>query len=298
MLFIHQNKDFYKILNLKYDCSPDDILISYKNLSRLYHPDRNKNNQEIYDIYSDINYAYSVLKDPLKRRVFDLYGADGVKAYESPKNQIHYLKTSGDFNIGREISRVGNTLRVYFPVDLYDIYFGRKFQVVVSRTALCRCPHKGFMCDKCKGRSTIKEEISIPIYLEKGMEENSVITFRNIGDSSESSGPGDVEVVIISKKHEVFSRKGSDLHASLNITFKESLLGFTRAIRGLNGTIINIVSKGTFGYGKKIILKNNGLPKYFDKDVLGDLIISPEIVLPSKLTDNRKKMISRILENR
>ena len=55
-------KDLYKILGVKRDATANDIKHKYRQLSKIYHPDKNKS-KEAEEKYKEINEAYEVLHD-------------------------------------------------------------------------------------------------------------------------------------------------------------------------------------------------------------------------------------------
>ena len=59
----------YDILQLKSDCSLDDIKNAYRQLCKLYHPDRNPDNE---DKFLEIKKAYDILVDEELRKEYDL----------------------------------------------------------------------------------------------------------------------------------------------------------------------------------------------------------------------------------
>lgn len=60
--------DYYKILQVHYDASPEVIHAAYKRLSRIYHPDNGNSFNE--NRMSLINLAYETLKDSLGRNIY------------------------------------------------------------------------------------------------------------------------------------------------------------------------------------------------------------------------------------
>lgn len=62
-------EDLYKILELKSDCTTDDIKKSFRRLAKLYHPDKTSDCNA--DKFKLINEAYSTLVNPEKRRNYD-----------------------------------------------------------------------------------------------------------------------------------------------------------------------------------------------------------------------------------
>ena len=59
-------KDYYQILQVHYDASPDVIKAAYRKLCTLYHPDVSHNPNEDKRML-EINEAYNILSNPDKR---------------------------------------------------------------------------------------------------------------------------------------------------------------------------------------------------------------------------------------
>lgn len=63
-------KNYYEILQLRYDCKMDDIRKHYRALSMKYHPDLNKNFDTTNQM-KKINEAYNVLSNQEKKAAYD-----------------------------------------------------------------------------------------------------------------------------------------------------------------------------------------------------------------------------------
>lgn len=59
--------DYYNILNINKDASLSEIKVSYRNLAKKHHPDKNKDNSDFWKI----NEAYTILSDPISRKEYD-----------------------------------------------------------------------------------------------------------------------------------------------------------------------------------------------------------------------------------
>src|SRR5215470_2614129 len=68
--------DYYKILGVDKNASPDDVRKAYRKLARKHHPDLNPNDKEAHKRFQQINEANEVLSDPEKRKKYDQYGKD------------------------------------------------------------------------------------------------------------------------------------------------------------------------------------------------------------------------------
>jgi curved DNA-binding protein len=79
--------NYYEILGVELSSSFDEIKKKYRELARIYHPDKNNGNDSKF---KDINKAYEELIDPEKRRIYDLT----IKI-----DQIPFIKNFNNINI-------------------------------------------------------------------------------------------------------------------------------------------------------------------------------------------------------
>ncbi|KAH0785198.1 DnaJ domain containing protein [Histomonas meleagridis] len=287
------SRDFYEALGLKHDCTDREIEKSYMRLSRKYHPDKNKGDSKAINKYNDINDAYSTLRDANKRRIYDLWGEQGVLVYETQGKDS--LEKNNEDELTSQVTRKGKTIRVIYYADLLDFHEGKTHEISITRSTMCRCPESGYFCEKCRGKPTTQENVTLVLTIEKGTEEGTVVTFSNSGDTSESNAPGDIEVALFSRKHPVFRRDGSNLHMNINITLKEMLIGFKRKVTGIDGDEIEI--KSEMMNGDEIVIKEKGMSKYMFPGERGDLIVHVVVMWPKNLADEDRKKLADAFKN-
>lgn len=63
--------DYYQILGLPQTATSTQIRSAFKRLAMQYHPDRNPNNPMAEEIFKQVNEAYHILSDPLKKARYD-----------------------------------------------------------------------------------------------------------------------------------------------------------------------------------------------------------------------------------
>lgn len=73
------NRDFYKILDVKKSATTNEIKKAYRKLAKELHPDKNKNDPNASEKFSDLSSAYEVLSDEDKRKLYDKCGEECVK---------------------------------------------------------------------------------------------------------------------------------------------------------------------------------------------------------------------------
>ncbi len=91
-------KDYYEILGVNRDADASAIKSAYRKLARKYHPDVNKT-KEAEEKFKDINEAYEVLSDKVKRQRYDSLGSNwqGGADYTPPPGFENF---SFNFNQG------------------------------------------------------------------------------------------------------------------------------------------------------------------------------------------------------
>jgi curved DNA-binding protein len=67
-------RDYYEILGVARDATPEAIKKAYRALARKHHPDVNPGNKAAEARFKEVQHAYDVLSDPEKRARYDRYG--------------------------------------------------------------------------------------------------------------------------------------------------------------------------------------------------------------------------------
>jgi len=99
------NVDLYEILGVGRDATPEELKRAYRQLARKYHPDVNSS-PDADERFKEINLAYEVLSDPVKRQQYDTFGTTGGAA------------SGGDPFGGMGFSNIG---------DIFEYFFGGGF---------------------------------------------------------------------------------------------------------------------------------------------------------------------------
>jgi molecular chaperone DnaJ len=68
------DKDYYKILGIEKDATPDEIKKAYRKMAMKYHPDRNNGSSESESKFKEAAEAYDTLSNPEKRSNYDRFG--------------------------------------------------------------------------------------------------------------------------------------------------------------------------------------------------------------------------------
>lgn len=79
--FSDNAKDFYKVLEVDYDATEESIRTNYLRLALRWHPDKHKGEEFATARFQEINEAYKVLSDPVKRLDYDMSGDVDVQQY-------------------------------------------------------------------------------------------------------------------------------------------------------------------------------------------------------------------------
>ncbi|MDD5190191.1 MAG: DnaJ domain-containing protein [Dehalococcoidales bacterium] len=78
-------KDYYQILGLEKNATPEDIKAAFRKMALKHHPDVNPGNeQQAGEKFKEINEAYSVLSNPEKRKQYDYLKRSGFAGAGSP----------------------------------------------------------------------------------------------------------------------------------------------------------------------------------------------------------------------
>lgn len=67
-------KDYYRILEVDYEATEDEIRSNFIRLALKWHPDKQKGEDSATSKFQEINEAYQVLSDPIRKEEYDRKG--------------------------------------------------------------------------------------------------------------------------------------------------------------------------------------------------------------------------------
>lgn len=119
-------RDYYEVLGVERNASPEEIKRAYRKKAIQYHPDKNPNNKEAEAKFKECAEAYEVLSDPQKRQRYDQFGHEG-------------LRGAGVHDYSRmNVEDIGDMFGDIFG-DFFGDLFGRR-----SRGGAARGPVRGY----------------------------------------------------------------------------------------------------------------------------------------------------------
>jgi curved DNA-binding protein len=285
-------KDYYQIMGLSRDASAKDIKMAYRRLARKYHPDLNKD-PHAEEQFKAVGEAYEVLKDPEKRKMYDM-GGQQEQAFHD-----HYTRQAGGGGYGGFQDGMGAQ---GFDADLFESLFGEGMRFRHTQR-----PHPG--ADR-QGtlRVTLEEayhgvvkNIHLPassqheskrlnVTIPAGIRSGQSIRLAGQGEAGVMGGPqGDLYLTIEVDKHPLFDVMGDDIYVTLPITPWEAALGTSIKVPTLGG-LVELKIPGNSQGGQTLRLKKRGLPG----KTPGDQYVLLKIMIPEPKTDSDKACYERM----
>ena len=296
------NTNFYEILEVPETAQLDDIKKSYRKLSMMYHPDKNKNNPDATAKFQKISEAYETLGDKDKKNEYDMTRNNPfIKMMNSqgqgspfgqgmnPVDEIFSSIFGTPFGQG---SPFGPNIRVFHNgVQVNQPNFLQKptsiiknivvpINKILTGTIIPIDIERWLIQDGDK----IFETETIYVTIPKGIDDGEIVLLKEKGNIARDDCKGDIKIIIKIENNTEFKRSGLDLIYVKIITLKEALCGFTFELKyitdkvyTINNTSGNIISSG---YNK--IIPNMGFSR---EQHTGNLIIMFDIKFPDKLSE-------------
>jgi len=138
-------RDYYEVLGVAHDASPEQIKKAYRRLAHKYHPDRNKEDPDCEVNFKEAAEAYEILCDPVKRQRYDQYGHAGLGG--AGVHDFSHMDFDDIFSMfadvfgggfgGRSRSRRGADLQTEVEVTLAEVLHGTERTIEFSRQDFC-----------------------------------------------------------------------------------------------------------------------------------------------------------------
>ncbi len=302
-------KDYYRILGVKKNASQKEIKEAYRGLARKHHPDVNPGNQHSEELFKDINEAYEVLGDRDKRQKYDQLGASWQQ----------WQRAGGDprgFDWGQWSSAGqpgGGRVHVEYA-DLGDLFgeggfsdFFRNIFGGMGGAGYAQQPrrHRGQDLEHTV-EITLEEAYSgtkrvlqmdsrrIEVSIPPGVDTGSRVRISGEGGPGlGGADSGNLYLRISVLPHRTFERTGDDLYCEAPISLYTALLGGETSVPTMTGKVMLKIPPETQG-GKRFRLKGLGMPSLNKPERKGDLYAEVKVVLPQKLNQREKELITEL----
>ena len=283
-------KNYYNILGIKKTATPDEIKKAYRTLAIKYHPDKNPGDKSAEDKFKEIAEAYVVLKDPTKKKNYDMFGtasstqSGGPGGFRSTGDHFEHVfrdvggmedffKQFHDMGIDPFRSRGLKNSDLYsvMQITLYDAFTGKNVPFEIT------------MPDG----STKILRINIPA----GVENGTRLKLNGKGTQQNANlPPGNLYINISVKEHADFKGIGADLFLTKNISIIDASLGKEIEIPTIDGPNVKVTVPPGTQPNQKIRLKKKGMP-IIGGGIRGDCYIIISVTIPTNLTDKQKDIL-------
>lgn len=263
-------KDYYEVLGVSRDASPEDIKRAYKRLARKYHPDVSKES-DAEERFKDVGEAYDVLRDREKRATYDNLGRGyhaGDEFAPPPGWETSFNFERGfsgeQFDFGDFLNNMfggGASSGAPFGGSPFGQSQradarGRDEQANISITLeeAFRGSERALSLSGGARRKARTLKVKIPAGVQAGQQ----IRLAGQGQAGPGGQPGDLLLNVAFAPHPKFRAEGKDIHMNLPIAPWEAALGATVKVATLGRQVDLKIPAGS-QTGRKMRLKGKGL---------------------------------------
>lgn len=270
--------NYYDILGVPREATPQDIKTAFRKLAMEHHPDRGGDEAQ----FQKINQAYDTLGDPNKRSKYDneinlKNNFNGnFRSFEDIHDVFNDLfRGRHGFDFGRRHTRNKNLdLNIKCKITLLDSFRGKEIEAAFALPS---------------GR---KETVVINI--PAGVENGDVLRFQAMGDDTYPQLPrGDLNVTVLVAEDLNFNRRGDDITTLIEIDPIEAMIGCSKPIETIDGRLLNIKIKPGMTHGGEYAAPGLGFQN-LKTGRIGDFIIIIYIRIPAIKNDKIKRQLEEI----
>lgn len=316
------SEDYYKILDVDKNAPVSDIKSAYKKLALKYHPDKCKpEEREANEAeFKKIKTAYETLSDENKRREYDLGGNLGnmgsfhnffnlfeqqeqmynitvnvpvtlLEVYTGSIKTVNYNKNvrcdtcdCKGYLKPEDVNRCSPCNGTGFIDQIIQMGFLRQ----IMKNQCPSCQGRGTVvlkpCVSCGGNKVISKEVSVNLKFPKGIKNGDSINLKQKGNYYGKSGfTTDLIIIANVQSHPNFVREDCNLVTTLDISLAEALKGFTKVIKFIDDTDLEIVSNSIINPTSTITIADKGIKG-------GSLVVKFKIKFPTDLQEFKNQI--------
>lgn len=283
-------RDYYEVLGVSRDASPDEIKKAYRKLAVKYHPDKNPGNAVAEEKFKEASNAYEVLSDPKKRQIYNQRGHAGVNdmGFHGFTNMDDIFSNFGDI-FGRTV--FGNFGDVFGDVFNRQAPGNPQTQAMDTRIKLTISFVEAVYGTE---KQVIVQGKNITIKIPAGIKDGQTLRLQGQGGRTAGSRQSSSLLVTISvEPHPNFSREGLDLITQVTVPLTRAALGGKVRVPTLTGQINLTVPQGSQP-GSQLRLRGQGIVDSAGRK--GDLRVMVQVEIPKTLTRKQKDLLKELDE--
>jgi DnaJ-class molecular chaperone len=313
--------DYYEILGVARDATPEAIKKAYRGMARKHHPDVNPGDKTAEKKFKEVQQAYDILSDPEKRALYDRYGTaafEGMAAagprtsasewtarFGEPGNETidfseffgHFGQPGGAGGAGTHPGEGG--------AGIFEDLLGRMRSARGSRPRGGRSleAHLSipFLTAVRGGETSINiqrgdgKAENLVVKIPAGVDNGAKLRLKGQGEQGpKGTQRGDLTIIITVEPHPYFKREERNLLVEVPVTVAEAILGAKIDVPALDGMKSLTIPPGSSS-GLKLRLKGQGVPASGGKPE-GDLFVQLRVVVPKTIDEASRKLIKEFAE--
>lgn len=152
-------------------------------------------------------------------------------------------------------------------------------------------------CPTCGGQGRVRARRKVTVDIPAGVETGIRLQLTGQGEVGPAGGAnGDLYLEVKVRHHDIFSRSGDDLLATLEVQMTDAILGATTKIDALDGPVTIEVKPGTQS-AEVITVKGRGIT-HLRGAGRGDLKFGVQVVTPTKLDSKQQDLLKQFAATR
>jgi DnaJ-class molecular chaperone len=281
-------RDYYEVLGVNRNASPEEIKRAYRKVALKYHPDKNPGDETAEEKFKEASNAYDVLSDPEKRKIYDVRGHAGVHnaGFQGYTNFEDILTNFGDI-FGREV--FGNFGDVFGDVFSRDNPTGFGTHRRGNLRTKLTIPFEESILGAEK-RIQVNDR-TLTIKIPAGIKDGQSLRLAGQGERAVGGQRGSLIVKIAVEPHPNFKRENLDLVTQATVPFTTAALGGKVRIPTLKGHIDLKIPAGTQPE-QQLRVRGGGVVDPSRRK--GDLRVQIKIETPRSLTRKQKELLKEL----
>ena len=275
--------DYYQILGVQPNASPEEIKKAYRKLANKHHPDKGGDQNK----FKEISVAYDTLSDAQRKAEYDMQRQGGGREYRFNSNDFQQFQDifgngfdpfgsrSNPF-FGRRVPK-NRDLNIQCQISLLDSFTGKQLEASFTLPS---------------GRSQ-----NVVINIPMGVDNGAVIRYPGLGDDSVTHIPrGNLNVTVVVLPDQNYRRVNDDLYTTIHINPIEAMIGCRKKVKLITGQEMDLEIRAGVESGTEYASSGNGFTNPHNSqrgrfvsvvNIRTPLVTDPEIIALLKDINNK-----------